>query len=361
MTDNPGGIEAVIMTYYRSLNRSDFAFDFLSNNSRMAYEDEVSERGGRIFRVTPRHLSVKKFYQDLDLFFATHAEEFDAVWVNVCSLANIAYLSVAKKYGIKKRIIHCHNAQNGEGIIRGVLHRINRRRIRSLATDFWSCSNEASEWFYGKDYKEIPHYRYIPNTIDVQKYAFDSTVRLRKRAELGISDDLFVLGNVARFEHQKNHKALVQVFKQLHKMNDKYRLLLVGQGSLESEMRELVKQEGLETSVIFAGVRTDVDELYQAMDAFVLSSLFEGLPISALEAQANGLPCILSTGCPSSCFVNGNTLSVDFSSDSGQIAKKMNDWFLDLPEQRVDASTIQNSEYSIENQIHSFEKAIDGR
>lgn len=358
MTDNLGGIEAVVMSYYRAIDKSRFAFDFLSNNERMAYEDEVSQMGGRVFHITPRHQSFLKFYMDLNSFFSERAKDYDAIWLNVCSLANISYLSFAKRYGIQKRIIHCHNAQNGEGRLRGILHRFNKSRIRRIATDFWSCSNSASEWFFGSDYESIPNYRFIPNVIDVGKYAFNPDIRIRMRSMLNFPDDSIVIGNVARFEYQKNHKALLQIFKDLHELDSRYRLLLIGQGSLENEIRDYVSKNNLDSCVFFTGVRNDVNKLYQAMDVFTLSSLFEGLPISALEAQANGLPCVMSTGCPPSCFVNDNTLRLDFSIDSFDAANKMNTWIKHLSQKRSSALAIRDSIYSIDKQISSFEKAI---
>lgn len=358
MTDNPGGIEAVIMTYYRAIDKNRYKFDFLSNNRHMAYEDEISQIGGRVFHITPRHVSVPKFYRDLNSFFSENAKDFDAIWLNVCSLANISYLVFARRYGIGRRIIHCHNAQNGEGWLRGILHQLNRLRIRKVATDFWSCSDAASEWFFGSRYKSIRRYRFVPNAIDVSKYEFNSLVRSQMRDEFHFSDNLIIIGNVARFEYQKNHKSLLCIFKILHEMDSRYRLLLIGQGSLEDEIRDYVKRNNLDSYVVFTGVRNDVDKIYQAMDVFVLSSLFEGLPISALEAQANGLPCIMSTGCPPDCFVNENTLRVDFSLDNNMVANWINSWIENLPKKRSTATLIRKSIYSIDRQICFFEKAI---
>ena len=127
MTENPGGVESVIMNYYRAMDRSRVQLDFLCNSDTVAYEEEIVALGGTVYKIPARRDGRRAFHQALDAFMAQHAREYCAIWVNVCSLANIDYLKAAKKYGIPKRIIHCHNAANGDSFLRGLLHRYNRR------------------------------------------------------------------------------------------------------------------------------------------------------------------------------------------------------------------------------------------
>ena len=288
-----GGIESVIMNYYRNINRNNIQFDFLCNTEDVAYEDEINELGGKIFRVTARSKNLKQYKRDMKEFFLQNAKKYDTIWVNICSLANIDYLKYAKKYGIKRRIIHCHNSQNMDSFIRGLLHKYNKIFLKNYATDFWTCSNDASGWFYSKRIMKSDKYCVIKNAIDTQRFTFNREIREKYRAELNINDK-FVVGHVGRFHFQKNHSFIIKVFNEIHKQNEKAVLLLVGVGEDEEKIRGQVKEYNLENNVKFLGSRNDVPELMQAMDVFLLPSVFEGLGIVAIEAQATGLPVFAS-------------------------------------------------------------------
>ena len=169
MTENPGGVESVIMNYYHYMDKNTFHFDFLCNSyNKIAFEEEIISNGSQTFHFPARSKNYKKYKKELKNFFENNASKYDAIWVNVCSLANIDYLKMAKKYGIKRRIIHSHNSQNMDSRLRGILHKYNKKRIAYYVTDFWSCSKEASEWFY--DSSIIKKSIIISNAIDVEKY-----------------------------------------------------------------------------------------------------------------------------------------------------------------------------------------------
>ena len=292
LTSN-GGVESVIMNYYRNINRNNIQFDFLCNTEQVAYEDEINKLGGRIFRVTARSKNIKKYKKDMKEFFKQNAKNYDTIWVNICSLANIDYLKYAKKYGIKRRIIHCHNSQNMDSFIRGLLHKYNKIFLKNYATDFWTCSNDASRWFYSKKMMQSNKYCVIKNAIDTKKFIFNEKVRNEYRDKLKINDK-FVIGNVGRFHFQKNHPFIIKIFNEIHKQKPNSVLLLVGVGPDEDKIRKLVKEYNLENSVKFLGSRNDVPELMQAMDIFLFPSLFEGLALVAIEAQTAGLPVFAS-------------------------------------------------------------------
>ena len=293
ITENPGGVESLIMNYYREIEKAKIQFDFLCNTEIVAYEKEILSLGGRIFRIPARRDGIWEFLGALDGFMKDHAKNYHAIWVNVCSLANIDYLKFAKKYGISKRIIHCHNADNGDGIFRGMLHKMNRRAVRRFATDFWTCSDQAVDWFFGRDIREKKTYRLIHNAIDLEKYRYKEDVRKEYRKNLGLENKK-VIGHIGRFHFQKNHTYLIDTFCMVLKQEPSACLLLIGQGELMEEMKEKVKNLGIEAQVLFLGVREDINQLYQAMDCFVLPSVFEGVPLVGIEAQAAGLPCIFS-------------------------------------------------------------------
>ena len=211
-------------------------------------------------------------------------------WYNTCTLTNIDYLVYAKKYGIKKRIIHAHNSGNETSKLRGIFHYLNKTRLSQYATDYWSCSMVASEYFYNENIINSPKHHIINNAIQTKDYAFDEAVRNEIRKEYKL-EDKYVIGHVGRFQYQKNHEFLVDVFNEYLKLDDNAVLMLVGQGEGEKVIREKVVNLGITDKVMFMGVRSDVNKLLQAMDIFVLPSHFEGLPLVLVEAQSAGLPC----------------------------------------------------------------------
>ncbi len=184
ITDNPGGVESVIMNYYRNIDREKVQFDFLCNTEIVAYEEEIKKLGGKIYRVTARSKDIKKYKEDMKNFFSNHAKEYACIWVNICSLANIDYLKYAKKYGIKRRIVHSHNSQNMDSFLRGMVHRLNKILLAEYATDFWACSEDAGKWFYYDLVREENKYKIINNAIDVEEYKYNPNIREEYRRKL---------------------------------------------------------------------------------------------------------------------------------------------------------------------------------
>lgn len=355
MTENPGGVESVIMNYYRYLDKSKIQFDFLSNSKNIAYEEEIESLGGKVFKITARKDDFRKFRYELDCFMKNNARFYSAIWVNICSLVNIDYLIYAKKYGIAKRIIHCHNSDNDAGKLKRIVHEWNKKRIGKYATHFWSCSDSASQWFFNKIIINSKNYKVIPNAIEVERFLKNDEVRanIRKKYDL---ENKIVIGHVGRFHFQKNHKFLIEVFNELLKKNDKYQLLLVGQGNEEATIKSMVAKYGIENNVTFCGVRDDVETFYQAMDCFVLPSIFEGLGIVALEAQACSLPCLLSDEVPKVVKVNDNVFFYSLNNTA-------HDWACEIERilAQKDCNTenrMLHSKYNIKLQIDEFERAI---
>lgn len=291
MTDNPGGMESVVMNYWRRMDLNRISFDFLSYFSRIAYQEEL-EAGGAHCYVIPRKGGNPHAYQKaLQSFFNAHQGEYAVIWYNTCSLANIDFLVQAKRVGIPGRIVHAHNAQNEASKIKGLFHRINRKRIDRYATDFWSCSDNAAAYFYPETIRHSKSFWMVNNAIDLQRFAYREEDRIEVRKTLGLTPNAMVVGHVGRFTPQKNHFFLLEIFAEIRKKRSDARLLLVGQGELENSVRQKAEELGVLQDVIFAGVRSDVESLLSAMDVFLFPSLFEGLPLALLEAQAEGLPC----------------------------------------------------------------------
>lgn len=307
-TNNPGGVESLILNLLTVIDRDTLQFDFLSNCGKLAFEDQLRAYGSRIYYITPRHESRVAFYRDLNDLFAAHANEWIAAWENMNSLANIDYLKYAKRYGIPCRIMHGHNSKNVEGTVRGILHQINRRRIRRYATHFWSVSDEASPWLYGKDFRSLPHYRVVDNVIDIDKFAYSQKARAIIRKELGVPDGAILLGNVGRLHEQKNQKLLIDLVGSCVASGMDAYAAIIGQGALLQELQDQAVTLGIGDRVLFPGVINNTAPYYSAMDAFVFPSLCEGLGIAFLEAQSNGLPCLISDGVARDGILNKNVV-----------------------------------------------------
>ena len=355
MTDNPGGVESVIMNYYRNIDRNQIQFDFLCNYKTIAYEHEIKSLGGNIFYITPRKLNPFKFRKELYAFMNKHANEYSVFWVNVCSLVNIDYLVFAKKFGIPKIIIHCHNSDNDGNSLKKTLHIYNKMRIGKYATDFWSCSDSASPWFFTSKIIHSKNYKVIPNAIDVDKFKRNDEIRKAMRKKYKVEDKI-VIGHVGRFHFQKNQGFLIDIFEQLVKHNDKYKLILIGQGFSENEIRQKVKSKGLEDKVIFCGVQSDTSQFYQMMDCFVFPSLFEGLGIAALEAQACSLPCVLSDQIPSIVNVNDNVVFLPLNARFSNWLDAI-EYFTRSNQTLVD-NKMSDSIFDIKKQVKSFERML---
>lgn len=292
MTENPGGVESFLMNYYRNIDREKLQFDFLCNTHRpVAYEEELLQLGGQVFHVAARSEDYRKYHAEMERFFEETKGRYRAIWVNVSSLANIDYLKYAKKYGIARRIIHSHNSRNMDSALRGMAHRANRLVIGRYATDFWACSAEAADWFYKKNVREKAVL--IHNAISVERCAFSEEKRQKIRRELGMQDQ-FIMGNIGRLHFQKNQKFVLDIFAALRRRMPDCRLVLVGAGEDERMLREKAAQLGAQSEVCFAGLQSDIPAYLSAFDLFLFPSLFEGLSIAALEAQASGVPVLAS-------------------------------------------------------------------
>lgn len=289
-----GGLETMIMNYYRHVDRSKVQFDFLVHRDFEAdYDAEILSLGGRIYRM-PRLIPWSRSYLNaLELFLSAHPE-YKIVHVHQDCLSSVA-LKVAQKVGIPVRIAHSHSS-NQDKNLKYLIKLFYKRQIPGYATQLFACGKDAGDWMFGG-----APYRIVNNAIDTVKYSFDPKRRNSVRNTLSIPDDDFVVGHVGRFNAVKNHTFLLDVFAAVKRMKANAVLLLVGDGNLRAEMEQKAVALGISDSVIFTGVRSDVPDLMQAMDCFVFPSLYEGLPVTLIEAQAAGLPCVASDAVPTEC------------------------------------------------------------
>ncbi len=296
-----GGIETLIMNLYRNIDRDKVQFDFLAHYGREAtYNDEIRSLGGCIYEMP----ALKKddhqaYYWKLFTYiialnrFFKERREYKIIHGHMTNTAAI-YMPIAKKYGVTCRIAHSHNTRGKDGLL-GVVTKFLHRFVYKNATDWFSCSKAASYWFYPKEAIDAGKITIVANAVDADRFRFSPSTREKMRKALGLEDKV-VIGCVARFRPEKNHIFLVEVLQEVLKREPRAVLLFAGEGSTEDETKKKAMELGLQDHVFFLGARTDIPDILQAMDVFVLASLWEGLPVSGIEAQAAGLHCVVSDG-----------------------------------------------------------------
>ena len=295
---NRGGAETMIMNLYRHIDRSKVQFNFVENSSEpAAFDEEILSLGGRIYRCPhyngKNHFTYVKWWND---FFEAHPKEYPIVHGHLGSTAAI-YLSIAKKYGAYA-IAHSHSSGTDHSL-RSYLYQMMSYNTRNVADYFFACSEAAGKDRFGRKVISGDHYAVLNNAIDVNRFSYNPSVRKAVRDELGIGQNQLVVGQIGRYTKEKNHEFILKVFSELKKMDSNARLLMIGDGPLHTQIMQAAEQSGLSSDVIFTGVRSDVERLVQAMDVFILPSLYEGLGIVVIEAQAAGLPCCVSDVVPS--------------------------------------------------------------
>lgn len=286
------GMMSVVLNYHKHIDRSKVQFDYMYfYDSDLNYIDMIKSLDANTYHIGPPELSLK-YLKKIDYFFANHIGEYFAIHCHPIFAANI-FAKSAKKYGIKHIIAHSHSTKFSEKRISALRNYILSMFIRCFATDFIACSKEATRLF-GNFVKEKDCF-ILHNAIDSYKYIYNSEQRNIIRSLYNISENETVIGHIGRFSKEKNHSFLIDIFNKYIKLNPNSRLLLVGDGNLINEIREKIKNLNLTDKVILTGSRSDIQALLSAMDIFVFPSYFEGVPVSVVEAQASGLPCILST------------------------------------------------------------------
>lgn len=271
-----GGVESVVMNYYRHLDHSKVQFDFIcdDDSTNIPY-DEIEKLGGKVILIPP-YQKVFKYQKELRRVLRDGKYKIVHSHINTLS---VFPLYAAKKVGVPVRIAHSHSTTNKKEWKKNLLKQVLRPFSKKYATNYMCCSELAGRWLFGdKAYDEGKVYL-LNNAIDLDKFKYDKKIRDKKRKELGIKEDTIVIGHIGRFVAQKNHTFLIDIFNQFHKKEKNSILLLAGQGPLQEEIKNKVRELGLDDSVRFLGQRNDANELYQAFDVFLLPSLYEGLPV----------------------------------------------------------------------------------
>lgn len=301
-----GGAETMVMNYYRHIDRTKVQFDFLVHREqRGAYDDEIEALGGRIYRMYPIYpQNFAKYKRDIHTFFKEHPE-YRIIHSHMSELGYFAFKEAAKQ-GVPVRICHAHNAPHGFDM-KMVMRNYFKKRMMPYITHLFMCGVESGRWLYGK--KNEDRFIMLNNAIDAKMYSFNTSKHIQVRNQFGIQNEL-VVGHVGRFNPQKNHPFLMEIFAALLKKEPNAVLLLVGGGNDMPKIQAKAQELGIAEHVRFLGVRSDVAGLMQAMDVFVFPSLYEGLPVTMVEAQASGLPCLISDKVPSECILTEGLVEV---------------------------------------------------
>lgn len=293
---NRGGAETMVMNYYRAIDKSKIQFDFMVHRQeRGAYDDEIEAMGGRIFRMCPIYpQNLFKYQQLLKTFFDNHPE-YRILHSHMSELGYFAFKE-AIKHGVPVRICHAHSSPNFKietfkEKLKVIPREILARRMRKLSTDFFVCSKIAGNWLFGR--KNESKFIMMNNAVNAVSFAYDEKIANKIKSEMKWKDKIIV-GHVGRLIAAKNHTFLIDVFQLFHLKHPNSILVLVGDGDQRENICNKIKKLNLEDSIILLGFRSDTANLYQAFDIFVFPSLYEGLPVSLIEAQSAGLSCIVS-------------------------------------------------------------------
>lgn len=330
---NLGGAETMIMNYYRNIDKTQVQFDFLVHRTERGYfDDEIESLGGKIYRmipITPKNYFLYK--KKLRLFFEAHPE-YNIVHSHLNALSSII-LSVAKQKNVPCRIAHSHLAvessvlknifkQNTDikATIKDYIQSLIRGRVKGSANNFFACGEKAGIWLFGKNHK----FKIINNAINASLFEYDDDINKNLKKELGIENKK-IIGHIGRFNEQKNHFFLIKVFNEIYKRDKNCILLLIGEGNLKDKISAEAKRLKIVQNIQFMGLRTNIPELLQCFDIFLFPSLYEGLPVTLIEAQAAGLRIVTSSTVTKEVDITGLVTYVDLNkteSDWAEIVLK---------------------------------------
>ena len=294
-----GGIQQFLVENVKHMDKTKVNIDVLTLDDGETYplEQAIQDAGATYYKLKGIWINKPtdyfKYAKAIDKFFTIH-NDYKVIHMNASS-KNFILLKYAKKHHIPVRIAHSHNIDfQTKNPIKKLIGNLLKIPMKKYATDYFACSYLAGEWLFGKKNVGNGKVKVIHNAVDYKNFKYDEKISKEMHQEFNITENEILFGHVGRFTNQKNHTFLIDIFNEIHKQNKDTKLIMVGIGEKEQEIKDKVKMLNLEDCVIFAGFRKDVNKIMQAMDVFLLPSLYEGLPVVGVEAQAAGLPCFTS-------------------------------------------------------------------
>lgn len=351
---NTGGAETFLMKMFRCLNHTQYKMDFCVNTKNNFYAPEIAKLGGNIYQISCKSRNPFKFFWQLRRLVKKHQYKY-VIRVNEHSLSVLDLLA-AKCGGATHLIMRSSNASCSSSISL-LLHKLFSFLPKYIPTTKLAPSDLAAKFTFGN----IADVHLLPNGLDIQTFTFSADNRRKIRQEFN-AQDKFVVGHIGRFMTQKNHKFLLQIFAEIKKIKPNAVLWLIGKGELEEDIKSQIAKIGLQDSIKFLGIRSDIPALLSAMDVFVFPSLFEGMPNTVIEAQTTGLPCLISDTITKQAkqtdlvyFMNLNKSAADWAKKALEIAS------LQKLEKRPQASKqMRAAGYDITNVVQQFTYLVFG-
>ena len=297
VSKNCGGIETLFYGLFGKQKSDVYDIEFVTFSDKCAFEDVYVNLGYKIHHLPSRRSNPLKFNKTVIGFFSKN-NDYDYIWVNTASTSLYQFQYYGKKYTQAKIITHSHgmkmeNTSLITALINEILALLNRRKVLNNTDIFMGCSYSAATALFGKKYKD--KFVVVTNGAEIEKFAFNEGSRKEIRKEFRIGDNTLLLGMVGRISGIKNPIRMLEIFVDYLKINPDTKLLFVGKGELEELLRQKVKEYKLENKVILSGFRTDANRIFSGLDVLLMPSKSEGMPLSAVEAQICGLPCVLSS------------------------------------------------------------------
>lgn len=351
-----GGVEACVMNYYNAIDTSKVEFDFFVDRaSKIIDQERIEALGGKVI-VTPHYTHIFKYLKFVRRQFKEN--NYDIVHAEMTTL-NFIPLLIAKSVGIKVRISHGHSTSNEKEKAKNIIKKLLRPISKCGANHYFACSEKAGRWLYGDKFFDSGNVTIINNAIDLQKFKFSANKRREMREKLEIDSNAFVVGHIGRFCAQKNHEFLLSVFSSLLKIEPNSFLVLVGEGEDFERIKELASSMGISERILFMGSRKNPQDFYNVMDVFVLPSLYEGLPIVAIEAQTNGLPCFFSTEVTKEAGILDSTVFLPLEESPGEWADKIVRVKYSEDSRNKGFDALINTKYSIKKEAEKLLKLYD--
>lgn len=352
---NRAGTETFMMNIFRGIDHSRFMVDFLLYSRNVTnYAREVEAAGCHVWRVPSRRDSLVGWYLSLYMFYKHHARDYEAIHFCGNVISAIAPIAFAYLFRIPIRISHSHSS-SASGWHNKVLHLIHRGLARRITTHHFACSTLAAKWFFGNSPAVI-----VNNGIDALLFAYNVQVRKMVRESLELSPSTILFGNVGRFQSEKNHTFLLDIFSAYIDKNSNAKLMLIGTGALMDEIKEKAAQLGISNKTLFLGERSDVPQLLQAMDLFLMPSTFEGQPFVLIEAQCAGLPCLISDVINQDICLTDNVERCSLRQQAVEWAAKAESMLTGFC-RKDESKVIEQKGYAIKQTIAYLERVYDGK
>lgn len=342
---NYGGAEQFILNLYHHIDRENVQFDVITRSYNSNQADEFTALGGRVYvsPAFPKHCIANYYF--MKNYFMKHLQEYDALHIHANALMYIIPIILARRFRCKNIIVHSHNTR---ARMVSLLHFFNRFFLRYVHHNI-ACGEDAGNWMFG-----TRDFRVVHNGIELERYLYRQDIAKSKRIELNIAENDFVIGHVGRLVEQKNHKKIIDVFVEVLKLKGNAKLLLIGSGELEKDVIAYLEKRELLNKVIMLKNRRDVPEILNCMDVFLFPSLYEGLSIALIEAQAVGLNCVVSDTVDNQSIINRNVVALPLYEADEIWAQKIVELAKNYHREKAAFSNIRKNCFDISSTVKSM-------